>query len=361
MRRPPRSSGAPWCGVPRQTSAFSDDRPAQALCFGLVAGAACHQAAHAVAHDRQFVQRHRPGLQQLLQQRGELAAVVGHVPAAVVVQVQRCAVQRLRQGLAVVVAAARPLPVVHAQAMQQHQHLALRCRQRLRQCRAFQRQGQAAAAQGHVDGQRVAAGMQVVAQHAVEGGDEGLALRRGRRGPGSAGLDQPQCRIDAVPGPADAAAHGAVDQAGQARAAADGQRAVEADARGDGVVHGLDQVGHADAAVHTQPGQATQVGGAQRHRSGRGGACIHGTTWLSGTDPLSPQPAAQRKATIRGGSLAGAVPLCAQNSQSQVCGVLDSKLPSPLTSRSTCTCVADRICRFMMPVRPRIFTAPARG
>jgi hypothetical protein len=78
-----------------------------------------------------------------------------------------------------------------------------------------------------------------------------------------------------VAGPAHAAAHHAIDRTGQARAAADGQGAVEADARGDGVMHGLDQIGQADAAVHAQPEQTSQVRRLQRQRARLCRAGVH--------------------------------------------------------------------------------------
>lgn len=182
-----------------------------------------------------------------------------HMEAAVVVQVQRREAQCLRQHAAMVVTAACPLAVAHAQAVHQHQQLAPRCGKARRQRCAVDGQRHAFAAQRHGDGQRVAAVGQVVAPHAVERSDEGIALGRGRGGRGRA-FGQAQRGIDTVADPAQAAAHRAVDQTGQARTAPLGRGAFEADARRDAVMHGLHQVGDAEAAGHAQAQQAAQVG-----------------------------------------------------------------------------------------------------
>ena len=93
-------------------------------CVG--AGAARHQPAHAVADDRELLDRHRPGFQQRLEHLGERAPIGGDVATAVVVQVDlrhRARRGRIpRQRCAMVVPLALPLQVVETQAVHQHQH-----------------------------------------------------------------------------------------------------------------------------------------------------------------------------------------------------------------------------------------------
>jgi len=81
--------------VPRQTT--------------VVAGAACNQAAHAVSDNDQLLHRHRPGVQQDLDQAGKGAAVDGNVQPAVVVQIHRRERGVCGQGRPVVVPLAPPL------------------------------------------------------------------------------------------------------------------------------------------------------------------------------------------------------------------------------------------------------------
>jgi len=153
-------------------------RPAEPACGRLLAGTARHQPAHAVAHDRQRLQRLRPGVDQGLQQQREFGAIAGHRAAGVVVQVDGRVAEVARQRGAMVVAAAPPLQVVHAQAVGQHQQLRPRVGQRVRERLWFQRQRLAVAAQAHRDGQRVAAGLEVIAEHAVQRSQHRLALRQ---------------------------------------------------------------------------------------------------------------------------------------------------------------------------------------
>ncbi len=100
--------------------------------------------------------------------------------AAVVVQVQQRAAGLGGQRRAVIVAIAAPLPRMHAQPVQQQQHARPGLRQRLGQRFGLQREGLAVVAQRHGYGQRVAGGREVVAEHAVQHGDDRFALGRGR-------------------------------------------------------------------------------------------------------------------------------------------------------------------------------------
>jgi hypothetical protein len=94
----------------------------------MVAGTACHEAAHAVADDHEFADRLRPVTDQRLEQLGEGLSVRSDMPAGVVAQIERCVAELVGQRGAVVVTFASPLPVVQAQAVHQHQQLARRAR-----------------------------------------------------------------------------------------------------------------------------------------------------------------------------------------------------------------------------------------
>ena len=74
IQLPPRSSGAPWCGEPRQTSLRQPRPPVVCRHLARVARAARHQPAHAVADDHQLVERRRPLGDELLEQRREARA-----------------------------------------------------------------------------------------------------------------------------------------------------------------------------------------------------------------------------------------------------------------------------------------------
>src|SRR5208337_498342 len=63
----------PWCAV----------------LAGVMAGGADDQAAHGVAHQEDLLYLARPRRRELVKQPGELTAVVGHVPAGVVTDVDR--------------------------------------------------------------------------------------------------------------------------------------------------------------------------------------------------------------------------------------------------------------------------------
>ena len=90
----------------------------------VMAGAAGDETAHAVPDEHELAHRHRPELQQGLEQIGERSPVDGNMKAAVVVQIDRRVPEVARQRGAVIVPLAPPLQIVHAQAVQQHDHLA---------------------------------------------------------------------------------------------------------------------------------------------------------------------------------------------------------------------------------------------
>jgi hypothetical protein len=204
----------------------------------------------------------RPDAQQRGHQRGELASVLGHRQAAVVAQVKRRQAERSAEFGAMVVPLAPPLPVVHAQPVQQHQHTLAGARKARRQGAARQHQRLAVAAQLHALRQRISGGRQMVAQHAVERGHHGVTARAARAALDRLGQQAQQGR-GAQPDPAGDAVHAAIDQPRQATRALirrTGQRAL--DAR----MHGLDQTHQRQAALGGQTGRPLQVGRHPRWR-----------------------------------------------------------------------------------------------
>ena len=143
----------------------------------VVAGAAGDEPAHAVPDEHELGQRHRPALHQRFEQLGERAPVGRDVEAAVVVQIDRRVPEVARQRGAVIVSLALPLQIVHAQAVHQHDQLAAGVRDRRGQRLAFARQRVTVPTQVHGDRQRVVRRRQVVAEHAVQRGEQRLAPR----------------------------------------------------------------------------------------------------------------------------------------------------------------------------------------
>jgi hypothetical protein len=146
-------------------------------------GAAGHQTAHAVTQHGQALDRHRPSVVQTLHQLREDAAIGRHAQAAVVVEMDRGVAQIARQRLAVIMACALPLQVVHAQAMQQHEQSRRDAGRARTHGETIEQQCLTGLAKRHRDRQRVVGGRQIVAEHAVERRDNGFALgtRRQRR------------------------------------------------------------------------------------------------------------------------------------------------------------------------------------
>ena len=198
-------------------------------------------------------------LHQRFEQLGERAPVGGDVEAAVVVQVDRRVAEVARQRGAVIVPLALPLQVVHAQAVQQHDQLAAGLRDRRGQRLAFARQGDAVPAQAHGDRQRVVRCRQVVAEHAVQRGEQRLAPR-----PGAAlaeqGLEPRQQAVEAVPDEADHAVDAPVDQARDAGRPVPLRPGKQSRDAGDVVMHRLDQVDDAGDAGDGQPVDPAKIG-----------------------------------------------------------------------------------------------------
>ena len=87
----------------------------------MMTSAARNKATHAVADDDQLADRDGPFGDQALHDVGKFAAIHRNAPAAVVMQIERRIAEITRKGCAVIVTLARPLQIVHAQAVQQHQ------------------------------------------------------------------------------------------------------------------------------------------------------------------------------------------------------------------------------------------------
>ena len=260
----------------------------------LVQRAAREQAAHAVAEQHDTLERQRPGVEQSLQQPGQLGAVRRDVQAAVVVQVDGAVTAVAGQRGAVVVAFAAPLQIVHAQAMQQHHQTRAGARQAQLQRCVFQHQRAAFAAQRHRGGQGVARGGEVVAEHAVQRRDDRLAFcaRQGLvvvADPGGQRRRQPREQgVDAAADPARHAADALVDKARDAASAA--RRGGRTEAREprkarNALVHRFDQVGEPCRGVRGQTRGAAQVGSAHGVSAFHGGQCASRGRW-----PLCSRP-----------------------------------------------------------------------
>lgn len=98
--------------------------PLQSGLHCLLEGTARDQTAHAVDQHAQLLHRHRPVGQQGFDAAGQLLAVHGGVQPRVIAHIDWRVAQCLRQVRAMVMACAQPLQIIHAQAMQQQQHLA---------------------------------------------------------------------------------------------------------------------------------------------------------------------------------------------------------------------------------------------
>ncbi len=240
-------------------------RPRVPLRFAVVTGAARHEAAHAVAEDRQFLDRTRPGGDELLQRFRELRTVVGDMQAAVVAQVERRAAERTGQCCAVIVSLPPPLQVVQAQAVHEDQQAA-GGRGSSRRAQRARRIGQvdrlAAIAHGHRDRQRVGGPGEVVAVHTVDGGQQCIPARPGRAFRHQ--LDhRRERRVDAAPDEVHAAANGAVDEAGDAPRGARGRLPEWPGPPLDRVMHPLDHIDEPGGRLERQARHPVQVGGVR--------------------------------------------------------------------------------------------------
>ena len=116
-----------WCAEKDQVGKVR--KPGKPGLVGMVAGAACNQSPHAVAHYRYLFELSRPVGEQLLQQQGKLLPVLCNGQARVVAQVKRLIAKRGGKLLSVIDRFALmfglPLQIVHAEAMDHQQHPSL--------------------------------------------------------------------------------------------------------------------------------------------------------------------------------------------------------------------------------------------
>ena len=233
----------------RDDVAHQPDPPLPALA-GLAGGAARDQPAHRVPDQRDLLHLDRPGRDDLLEQVGERAAVVGDVAAGVVADVERAAAEIARQPRAVAGPAAEPPGVLGLhQAVHEHDEPRRRRRERGGERLRPRRDDAAAQAQRHRLLQVRALALQRVADQAVDYRERQRAARRRRERAAVAGIAPPQRPVGDMAGGACRAAQRRVDAArdrvmrhpggGRARA----QRAE--DAARDRLVHGADTAGAA--------------------------------------------------------------------------------------------------------------------
>ena len=147
--------------------------------FGVVARTTRHQAAHAVRQNHQFAYLHRPGVQQGFDLVREFARVAADRQTRVVVQIDWGEAFLGGECGAVVMAVSMPLPIVHAQPVDEQQHFA----RGVGNC-SFQTstwvvpmryiERRSGAAPLHAYGEWIAAGLQMIAEHAIQGGDHGI-------------------------------------------------------------------------------------------------------------------------------------------------------------------------------------------
>ncbi len=250
-------------------------RPAVACLAGVVPGAAGQQTAATVADDRQFADLHRPCSDEGFEQRSERAAVGGDVQAAVVVQVDGRPSPVSGQGGAVIVSLTGPLQVVHTKAMDQHQQLAPGLRNRVSEMLPFQPQRPSAAVQAHLNRQRVLRSGQMIAEDAIENGQQSFPLG-GRGFLARRGLYPGEQRAD---GGARQFGEGAYGSIHDSRGAGDeGLRRSGQEIPGDGPVHRLDHPNHARGGVGCEPAEPQHIGGLKKSWPGqRLDAMVH---WL---------------------------------------------------------------------------------
>ena len=180
MPWPPRSSGAPKCGVPRNTSARRLRSHRGRASLPAAHARAQDQPAHAVADQHELAHRHRPGRYATgrAAPRGPRRSSRRGAPC--------CSERRAhrRRGRAPAPApwscpSRRHMAVVEAQAVHQHDEALARVRHAPRDRVARERQRHAADAELHRDRQRIAARFQAIAEHAVQGRDDGVAAGQG--------------------------------------------------------------------------------------------------------------------------------------------------------------------------------------
>ncbi len=142
-------------------------------------GTTSDESAHAVAQQHQALDPMRPSRGELFQLLRERFPVGREVQPCVVVQVDRRVAKVTRQRGAVIVPVARPLQIVHAQTVYQYEQPAIDVWNGSLQRSRFELQRVAIASKTHRGGERIARGGEVVTQHAVQCGNDRLAVSAG--------------------------------------------------------------------------------------------------------------------------------------------------------------------------------------
>jgi len=234
-------------------------RPRVTRARGHIERTARDQATHAVRQDDEFPERHRPGSDEGFERIGECTTVGRNVQPGVVVQIDGRVAEVLRQRGPVVMAVARPLQIVHAEAMHEHEQLRARVRHRGGESRAAGRERLAFTAYAHRDRERVFRRGQVVAEHTVHHGHQAFARRR-RLHLLERGGHRAQREVEAAAHRARDATDALVNQPGDAIHRATDDRAAQLRRRARDVgVNRLDQPGEARRGVDRQTACAAKI------------------------------------------------------------------------------------------------------
>ena len=130
------SSGAPRWGEPMHATWRKSVHPRLVVLPRVVRGAPCDQASHAVADERDLLDRHRVRVEHLGDQLGERSPVLGDVQAGVVTKIDRREAEVVAEsraerhvGIAIVLLRGKaPQPLGRGQAVHEHANLPSRVR-----------------------------------------------------------------------------------------------------------------------------------------------------------------------------------------------------------------------------------------
>jgi len=171
----PISTALPRRAVVRRADADQRSQlctPRMVRDFGVVTCTARYEAAHAVAEQHDLVDRNRPCAREPLEQCIELAAVRGDVQTGVVENVDRRAAEVRFEPGAVIVLVTQPLAIGHRGSVHEHQELA----RRIGNDEVVEVDRAAVVDESHLDREWVLRLRQVVAEHAVERTEDGVAI-----------------------------------------------------------------------------------------------------------------------------------------------------------------------------------------
>ena len=184
-----------------------------------------------------------------------------------------------------IMAVAQELTLVHAQAMDQHQQLTAGARDGLGECLPFEDQRLPPMSQFERDRQRVAAGQQVIAEHAVDDRERVVAPQRRRQVAGqrfAGGQQRVEHHTHQIGDPA----HTAIDQTGDPGGAR-ARRCRQTGHARDVPMHRLDHIGHPAGGLECEPRRAAQVADAVAPAGTLTGRALH--IWKA-SHSTSPSP-----------------------------------------------------------------------